>query len=54
MFFYFYSYVPDGNKTEDELSETNKYLAIDHETGEIEYQTSILGEWMKDFIGFEP
>ena len=54
MFFYFYSYVPDGNKTEDELSETNKYLAIDHETGEIEYQTSILGEWMKDFIRFEP
>jgi hypothetical protein len=54
MFFYFYTYVPDGNKTDDELDKTNKYLAIDHETGDIEYQTSILDVWMKDFIGFEP
>ena len=53
MFFYFWSYEPDGDKSDEELDEVDKYLAIDHETGEIEYKTSMLDVWMEDFIGFE-
>lgn len=54
MFFYFWSYEFDGDKSEDELDNTDKYLAVDHEIGEIEYKTSMLEVWMEDFIGFDP
>lgn len=53
MFFYFWLYEPDGDKSDEELDEVDKYLAIDHETGEIEYKTSMIDIWMDDFIEFE-
>ena len=46
MFFYFYEYVSNSGKTDEEVDETIKYYSLDHETGEMEYKTSILGNWL--------
>ena len=47
MFFYFYEYSSNNGKTDEEVDETIKYYAVDHETGEMEYSTSFLSEWLE-------
>ena len=54
MFFYFYNYIDDTDMTDEELDNLDKYLAVDHETGEIEYKTPMLERWMDDHVGFLP